>query len=293
MARWSTYPLIVAADADLLADYLALVDASQSPTQQNARMLLAELQKRVLNGIGFLDLYADSKRHLRIKADPNGTNPVNILRFSGGNAGFAPGIAVDEDSVDTHVSLYFFAKGYPSAAYIFDNNDNNVFIIGGGTVNPKNLLQTDAGAAGQPAKLSVKTIGVETDVDMLLEALGNGAVVVGDDFQCRGAQNPQRTVAADYTFVATDANLSFLHPDSDNIARTWTVPNNTNVPFRLGTELYGSNLANVVTLTSEPPDQLILAGTGNIGTRSIAAFGEFTARKVTSQAWLVWGTGVT
>lgn len=100
--------------------------------------------------------------------------------------------------------------------------------------------------------------------------------------------------SAAYQFVGTDAFATVLHPSADTTARIFTIPSNATLPYRVGTELCGvvQNGAGTITLAITT-DTMRLAGTGSTGSRTIAANGEWRARKITSTEWIVSGTGVT
>jgi hypothetical protein len=97
--------------------------------------------------------------------------------------------------------------------------------------------------------------------------------------------------SAAYTLVATDAGKTILHPDSDDNARTFTIPANSSVAYPVGTVVTFVNLKNTVTIAITD-DTLYLAGAGTTGSRTLAEFGVATAVKLTSTAWLISGNGL-
>jgi hypothetical protein len=97
--------------------------------------------------------------------------------------------------------------------------------------------------------------------------------------------------SAAYTLVATDAGKTILHPDSDDNARTFTIPANSSVAYPVGTVVTFVNLKNTVTIAITS-DTLYLAGAGTTGSRTLAEFGVATAVKLTSTAWLISGNGL-
>jgi len=100
--------------------------------------------------------------------------------------------------------------------------------------------------------------------------------------------------SAAYQFVGTDAFATVLHPSADTTARIFTIPSNATLPFRIGTELVvvNQNAAGAITLAITT-DTMRLAGAGTTGSRTIAANGVASVRKITSTEWIVSGTGVT
>lgn len=117
------------------------------------------------------------------------------------------------------------------------------------------------------------------------------------DFGVHGKWPPVRVVnsrSAAYTIAASDAATVILHPSADTTARTWTIPANSTVAFRPGTELHfvNQNGAGVITIAITS-DTMRLAGAGTTGSRSLAANGTAIARKITSTEWIISGTGLT
>ncbi len=100
--------------------------------------------------------------------------------------------------------------------------------------------------------------------------------------------------SADYTTVLGDAETFLLHPTADVTARTFTIDNNNNVAYPVGTVLtfvneHGAGLLSIAIAAS---DVMRLAGTGTTGTRILAADGIATALKLTTTEWLISGTGL-
>lgn len=105
---------------------------------------------------------------------------------------------------------------------------------------------------------------------------------------------PQSIKSADYTCVGTDAGTHLLHPSADTSGRTFTIPSNASVPYRIGTTLtfVNQNGAGIITIAITS-DTMRLAGAGTTGSRTLAANGIATALKVTATEWLISGTGLT
>jgi hypothetical protein len=91
--------------------------------------------------------------------------------------------------------------------------------------------------------------------------------------------------------VLADSGKTILHPDSDDNARTFTIPANSSVAYPVGTVVTFVNLKNTVTIAITD-DTLYLAGAGTTGSRTLAEFGVATAVKLTSTAWLISGNGL-
>jgi hypothetical protein len=99
--------------------------------------------------------------------------------------------------------------------------------------------------------------------------------------------------SASYTAVAADSGKLILHPASDTNPRTFTIPANSSVPYQNGTVLSFVNMTSSAVTISITSDTLLLAGTGNTGSRTLAQWGIATATKINSTAWLISGTGLT
>jgi hypothetical protein len=106
---------------------------------------------------------------------------------------------------------------------------------------------------------------------------------------------PQNSQSADYTLVAADAGKHIYHPSADTTLRTWTIPDNGTVPFRIGTAVTFINDASAgsILLTIDSPDVLTFAENGSTGTRTISPNGVCTAVKVAATRWMLSGTNVT
>lgn len=102
---------------------------------------------------------------------------------------------------------------------------------------------------------------------------------------------PQNSQSAAYGTVRADSGKHIFHPSSDNNARTFTIPANSNVAYPTGTVLTFINMSNTVTI-AVTTDTLYLSGNGATGSRTLAANGIATAIKINSSAWLISGTGL-
>jgi hypothetical protein len=103
---------------------------------------------------------------------------------------------------------------------------------------------------------------------------------------------PQNSQSADYTLVLADAGKDILHPAADTNNRTFTIPANASVAFPVGTVISFSNEANTVTIAITS-DTLTLAGAGSTGSRTLAADGVATIKKITTTKWMISGVGLT
>lgn len=128
-----------------------------------------------------------------------------------------------------------------------------------------------------------------TNVGTNLAKAADGSVV--DAIGFRGI--PQNSQSAAYTTVMADSGKEIFHPSSDANARTFTIDSNANVAYPIGTVIVFTNdSANAVTIAITS-DTLVLVGTGATGSRTLAQYGQATARKVGSTRWYISGTNLT
>lgn len=102
----------------------------------------------------------------------------------------------------------------------------------------------------------------------------------------------QNIQSSSYTFVLADAGKGILHPVSDNNARTFTIPANSSVPYRIGTTIIVVNRINTVTI-GITSDTLVFSNDNTTGTRTLAAGGVATMYKAESNVWMISGTSMT
>jgi len=103
---------------------------------------------------------------------------------------------------------------------------------------------------------------------------------------------PVNSQSAAYTLVLADSGKTILHPDSDDNARTFTIPANSSVAYPVGTVVTFVNLINDVTIAITD-DTMYLAGDGDTSSRTLAAYGVASAVKVASTSWVISGNGLT
>ena len=99
--------------------------------------------------------------------------------------------------------------------------------------------------------------------------------------------------SAAYNIVASDAGKVIHHPSTDANARTFTLPANASIPFKVGTAITFVNETSQVLSIAITSDTLTLANSTTTGTRSLAQNGVATALKVTTTKWIISGTGLT
>jgi len=129
-----------------------------------------------------------------------------------------------------------------------------------------------------------------TNIKML-----NGVTLMGaGNIEITPELIPQNSQSAAYTLVLADAGKHILHPSADTTARTFTIPANSSVPYRIGTAITFVNQASAGVVTiAITTDTMRLAGAGTTGSRTLAANGVATAIKLTATEWIISGTGLT
>lgn len=132
------------------------------------------------------------------------------------------------------------------------------------------------------------TIWVLTTVDPI--TIGTTALL----FERKDGSIPQNSQSANYVLQLSDANKHLLHPSADVTARTFTIPANSAIPFKIGTPVtfINQNGAGAITIAITT-DTMRLAGAGTTGSRTLAANGIATALKISATEWIISGTGLT
>jgi hypothetical protein len=104
----------------------------------------------------------------------------------------------------------------------------------------------------------------------------------------------QNSQSVSYALVLTDSGKHIYHPPADTTARIWTIPDNTSVPFAVGTAVtfdndFGAGAITIAVIS----DTLVLVGAaGSTGSRTLASGGQATAIKVGPTRWRISGTGL-
>lgn len=104
---------------------------------------------------------------------------------------------------------------------------------------------------------------------------------------------PINSKSAAYTSVLADSGKIIFHPSTDANARTFTIDSNANVAYSLGTAISFINMTSNVVTINIATDTMYLSSAGTTGSRSLAQYGSATAIKVTSNTWLISGSGLT
>lgn len=101
----------------------------------------------------------------------------------------------------------------------------------------------------------------------------------------------QLSYSANHTFGFGDMNRQIIHPAADNNARTWTIPANSSIPFKIGTAFTIINEINNVQIAITT--DTLTDGSNATGTRTLAAGGVATILKVAATKWKITGVGLT
>jgi hypothetical protein len=101
---------------------------------------------------------------------------------------------------------------------------------------------------------------------------------------------PQSATSTTATLTIGDAGK---HIYVKIAGQTITIPDNSVVPYPIGTAItfIAGGLATTVTIANN--DTMYLVGAGTSGTRTLAAYGTATAIKVASSTWFINGSGLT
>jgi hypothetical protein len=103
---------------------------------------------------------------------------------------------------------------------------------------------------------------------------------------------PQNAKTASYTLALTDAGKD-IYISGTTAAQTITIPANGSVAFPVGTILQVTNDSNQNWSIAITTDTLLWSPNNTTGTRTLAAAGQVTIRKVTSTRWWISGVGLT
>ena len=131
-----------------------------------------------------------------------------------------------------------------------------------------------------------------TNVVTLVTALGGSTTING--YTVGYLEVPQNIQTASYTLVASDSGKHIYHPGSDAATHTWYIPDNSVVPFNLGTMVTFINELNAGVITVQTnSDTLVFAGHGITGARTLGPGTSATAIKTTATTWMISGSGIT
>lgn len=102
---------------------------------------------------------------------------------------------------------------------------------------------------------------------------------------------PQNAKTASYTLLITDIAKD-IYLSGTTAGQSITIPANSSVAFPVGSVVVITNDSNQNWSIAITTDTLALSPGGTTGTRTLAAGGTATIRKVTSTKWWIYGTGL-
>lgn len=153
------------------------------------------------------------------------------------------------------------------------------------------FAMTAAELASLNPQLAVGEFAYETDTERM--KVGDGSLAYNSR-PYYAAPTPVYDLSAATTLTILHGNSIMRHPASDANNRTFTIPANASVAYPIGTVLAFENEVNVVTIAITTDVLAFMdGGAGGTGSRSLAANGSATARKVTATRWLISGVGLT
>ena len=169
--------------------------------------------------------------------------------------------------------------------------------ITGGTTT--NILYNNAGVVGEYTVSGTGTVvALATSPSFTTPVLGtptsgNLGNCTADGTNPVGFRNvPINSQSAAYTAVLADSGKVIFHPSTDAVARIFTIPANASVAYPVGTVLTFINMTAQVVTIAITTDTMYLAGPGTTGSRSLAIYGTATALKMTTNTWIISGTGL-
>jgi hypothetical protein len=170
------------------------------------------------------------------------------------------------------------------------NGSTNIQLPSGGSAvdasNIKTVGSTSIIGTGDIPFPAITALGTPTSGN-LSNCTVNGTDAVGF------INIPQNSQSVAYTTVLSDSGKHIYHPSTDANARTFTIAANSSVAYPIGTALTFVNMTVAVVTIAITTDTMYLAGTGTVGSRSLAQYGTATALKMTSTTWMISGVGLT
>ncbi len=130
-------------------------------------------------------------------------------------------------------------------------------------------------------------------------ASGNLANTTVDGVRPPGFKShPVRVITSNVVLGISDPDTIYYHPDTDTLPRTVTIPDNSTVPFPIGTEIVfwneGGSLGGAGNLVFQTiTDTLVEQPAGTPNLASMTGPGRVVLFKADTTKWLIWGTNLT
>ena len=171
---------------------------------------------------------------------------------------------------------------------------NGQLLIGNGTgYTVANLVGVGITVTNTAGGITLTTTGLFSGGPLGTPSSGNLVNTTADGTNAVGYLNvPINSQSAAYTTVLADAGKAIFHPSTDANARIYTIAASNSVAYALGTVLTFINLTSQTVTIAINTDTMYLAGSGSTGSRTLAQYGMATAIKLTSNTWLISGSGL-
>ena len=101
----------------------------------------------------------------------------------------------------------------------------------------------------------------------------------------------QVSKSVDHEFELSDSGKQILHPTDDDNPRTFTIPDDDDVEFPIGTAITVVNEINGITVEPDT-DTLVHAGVGPVASIVVTAHGVATLFKTGTTKWTISGIGI-
>lgn len=232
------------------------------------------------NNIGFVAAVQTgvSTRQLRLLG-----SPITFFISSGSEAAridaagnFGIGIATPAQKLHVASGSAFIDGN------VFVNTGSGYWLTGSGNF-ANGLASTNSGAdlsffTGSTNRFTIASTGGITSAD-LADAVGYKGL-------------PQNAKTASYTLALSDMAKD-IYLSGTTSGQSITIPANGSVAFPVGTVIQITNDSNQNWTIPITTDTLVLSPGGSTGTRTLAAFGQCTIRKVSATRWWISGVGLT
>ena len=230
-------------------------------------------------------------RQLTIAASGGGGTTTNALTMNNGGAGAVSGTTFD-GSVARTISYNTVGATRAGAITSGDLTIATARLAGRTTAATGAIEEISIGAN---LSLSAGSLNLATSPSITTPTITGGTITpaatpTATDPGFIGL--PQVSKTASYTLTMTDM-FKEIYITGTTAAQTITIPANGSVAAPIGAFVTITNDSNQNWSIAITTDTLALSPGGTTGTRTLAANGTATIRKVTSTRWWIYGTGLT